>query len=364
METIRVTVKNSPYDICVGSGILKNAGKLMKPVVRGKKVMIVSNRTVYSLYGAALKKTLSKYFTVSVHLMPDGEKYKTLASVEGILNDCAFYGLDRRSAIAALGGGVVGDTAGFAAAIYMRGIQAVQVPTSLLAMFDSSIGGKTGVDMKAGKNLAGAFHQPAIVIADTDTLDTLPEREYINGMAEVIKHGFIMDPKLFKFIKNRKSEILKREKSAVLYIVGRSAADKAKIVSSDEREMSGIREILNYGHTIGHAIEAEGGYKLLKHGEAVALGMAAAVRIAKKTGLCSQKTLNEQINMLNSFNLIKPLKNLKISNILKRMLNDKKTMDGKIRFVLTSEIGHAKLVSSVPISIIKNEVKNLFEHES
>jgi 3-dehydroquinate synthase len=357
LKTIRLKLKNSPYNIYIGSGILANAGKLLKAALAGTKAMIVSNKKVYSLHGRKLFKSLSKYFSVSVFLMQDGEEYKTPDTVKKIYEAAAKNRLDRGSVIVALGGGVVGDTAGFAAATYMRGISVVQVPTSLLAMADSSIGGKTGVDLAAGKNLAGAFHQPLLVIMDIDTLQTLPEAEFTNGMAEIIKYGIIMDPVFFKYLINNRDIIQKKDRNALLAIVEKSAQCKVKIVSQDEKEISGIRAILNYGHTIGHAIEAESGYKGIKHGEAVALGMVTAARIALAMNICSPNTVKGQIKVLNSFNLIKPLKKLKIDNIIKRLYNDKKVKGGKIIFILTKKIGRAKLNKTVPIIIIKEELK-------
>jgi 3-dehydroquinate synthase len=359
LKKIRLELKDNSYDIYIGSGILAEAGRLLASITGRQKAMIVSNKKVYPLHGKKLFQSLSKYFDVSVFLMPDGERYKTIDTLKKIYDAAARARLDRKSVIVALGGGVVGDTAGFAAATYMRGIKVMQVPTSLLAMADSSIGGKTGVDLKAGKNLAGAFHQPALVLMDIDTLQTLPKEEFINGMGEVIKHGIIMDAEFFNYIKTNADKILEKDKNTLLSMVERSALCKTKIVSQDEKEVSGLRAILNYGHTIGHAIEAETGYKGIKHGEAVAIGMAAAARIAESMGLCSQDTVNGQIKVLNSFNLIKPLKKLKTGNIIKRLYNDKKVKDGKIIFILTKKIGHAKLNETVPIAIIKAELKRI-----
>jgi 3-dehydroquinate synthase len=359
LKKIRLKLKNSSYSIYIGSGILSQAGALLKGASSGKKAMIVSNKKIFALHGKKLLESLAGRFEVSVFLMPDGEKYKTIDTVKKIYDAAAKNRLDRGSVIVALGGGVVGDTAGFAAATYMRGIKVVQVPTSLLAMADSSIGGKTGVDLKAGKNLAGAFHQPLFVLMDIDTLGTLPQVEFLNGMAEVIKYGIIMDEDFFNYLKNNSAQIIGKDRNALFRIVEKSAQSKAYVVSRDEKETTGLRAILNYGHTIGHAIEAESGYKALKHGEAIAIGMAAAARIALAMGICSQETVNEQIKVLNSFNLIKPLKNLKTGNIIKRLYNDKKAKDGKIIFILTKKIGHAKLIKTVPITIIKAELKRI-----
>jgi 3-dehydroquinate synthase len=356
---VRLNLKTAPYDILIGPGLLSGAGAMIKKAVAGKSAMIVSNKKVYSLHGARLKKSLSKNFNVSVCLVPDGEKYKNIDTLTKIYAAAALNRLDRSSCFVALGGGVIGDMAGFAAATYMRGIKVAQVPTTLLAMTDSSIGGKTGVDTPAGKNMAGAFHQPALVIMDTLTLKTLSKEEFLNGLAEVIKHGIIMDPELFYFIKSNKDRILSQDKKTMERLVASSARDKVSVVEKDEKETLGLREKLNYGHTIGHAIEAEGGYRAYKHGECVILGMVAAARIAYDLGICPEKVLLEQIKVFNSFNLIKPLKNVRTGNILKRLLSDKKVINGKIRFILTKKIGHVKLIENVPFSIIKKEVIGL-----
>jgi 3-dehydroquinate synthase len=361
LKIIRVKLKNNPYNVEVGYGLLKSAGSIIKKMVPGKRAMIISNPRVFKLHGAALKRSLAAHFDTSVFLMPDGEKYKNIETLSKIYDACAKNRLNRQSVIVALGGGVVGDTAGFAAATYMRGIAVVQVPTTLLAMADSSIGGKTGIDIKAGKNLAGAFHQPKVVIMDLNTLKTLDPEEYKNGLAEMIKHGIIADEKYFNFIKNNKDRIMKQSGKAVFHLVARSAEIKAKVVGKDEKETKGIRAILNYGHTIGHAIEAEGGYNSYKHGQAIVLGMIAAAAIANAVKLCEKDVVDEQINVFKLFNLIKPLRKLEIGSIIKRLYGDKKAKDGKIIFVLTKKIGHAKLNETIPITIIKAELIKLFD---
>ncbi|MEI7542800.1 MAG: 3-dehydroquinate synthase [bacterium] len=361
MKTISLELKSNPYNIYIGRDILSQAGVLLKKTAAGKKVMIVSNKKIYGLYGKKLSTSLSKYFEVSVFLMPDGEKYKTINTVNKIYDAAAANRLDRNSVIVALGGGVVGDTAGFAAATYMRGIEVVQIPTSLLAMVDSSIGGKTAVDLKAGKNLAGAFHQPLLVLIDLNTLQTLPNEEYINGMAEVIKYGIIMNAPFFNYIKKNSAKILKKDKIAVSKIVEESVQSKAKIVAKDEKEITGLRAILNYGHTIGHAIEAESGYKSLKHGQAITIGMLAAANIALDMKICKANTVAEQLEVFKAFDLIKPLKKLNIENIVSRLLNDKKVKNGKVSFVLANKIGIAKLNKNIPMAVIKAELKNILK---
>jgi 3-dehydroquinate synthase len=352
-------LKNNSYDILTGPGLLEKAGWLIKKIVSGGSVMIVSNKKVFSLHGTALEKSLAGYFRTSVCLIPDGEKFKNLDTMKKIYTCAAEGRLDRGSCIVAFGGGVIGDMAGFAAATYMRGIPVVQVPTTLLAMTDSSVGGKTGVDIAAGKNMVGAFHQPKLVIIDTSMLATLDKREFANGLAEVIKHGITMDRELFDFIKSGREKILSLDPETMQFLVSRSVRDKAEIVSKDEKETLGLRATLNYGHTIGHAIEAEGGYRDYKHGECVIMGMAAAARIAYEMGICGINTLNEQIKVFNDFNLIKPLKNLRIGNIIKRLSSDKKVKNGKIIFILTKKIGHVKLVENVPFSIIRKAINGL-----
>lgn len=355
MAVINVSLKQNPYRIHTGAGILGKAGQLLKPLTRGNSVLIVSNKKVYGLHGKKLMKSLKRHFKCSVFLIPDGERFKTMEVVTDILNACAKNKLDRSSTIVALGGGVVGDVAGFAAAVYMRGINVMQVPTTLLAQVDSSVGGKTGVDLIYGKNLAGSFHQPLLVLADVLTLKTLDMEEYKNGLSEAIKHGLIMDAPYFLYIKKNKEAILSRKVSAMQKLVDGSIRDKAKIVEQDEKE-KGLRAILNYGHTVGHAIEAEGGYKSLKHGQAIVIGMIIAARLAYSLKICNKSVLNEQIQVFNSFNLIKPLKNLKINNIIKRLYMDKKAINGKIRFILTNKIGCVRLIESVEIKRIKEEL--------
>ena len=357
MKAIRIKLKNNPYTVFCGSGILGETGRLLKGRAKSLKTVIVSNAKVYALYGKTLEKSLSKAgFTYSVFLMGDGEKHKTMQTVEKICGFCAKSGLDRFGTVIALGGGVTGDAAGFAAAVYMRGVPVVQVPTTLLAQVDSSVGGKTGVDLKEGKNLAGVFYQPLMVVADSDVLRSLPEREFLNGLSESIKHGFIMDRKLYEFMNKKREKIFSRDSAVLARLVAMNVADKASVVERDEREITGLRAILNYGHTIGHAVEASLNYSGIKHGEAVAAGMAMAAGLSYRLGVCNKADYEAQIKMLKSFNLIKPLKKLKKSLIFKRMQNDKKMKNGKIRFVLTKKIGCATLIESVEKSAIKREL--------
>ncbi|PKL92316.1 MAG: 3-dehydroquinate synthase [Candidatus Goldiibacteriota bacterium HGW-Goldbacteria-1] len=356
MEQVRVKLKNNPYTVYVGADILHKTGEILSGFKKGNRVLVVSNKKVFSLYGKKLMAGLKGRFTAGIHLMKDGEQYKRLDAVASIYDACVKNKLDRHSAIIALGGGVVGDVAGFAAATYMRGIDVVQIPTTLLAQVDSSVGGKTGVDLTSGKNLAGAFHQPLFVIADTDTLNTLTEREFLNGMAEAIKHGIILDSEYFNFMETNRAAILKRDKAAVQKLVTRSVEIKASVVAKDEKEKSGLRAFLNFGHTAGHAIEAALNYKGLKHGEAIAAGAVIAAGLSRRLKLCSQETENRINKVFYEYNLIKPLRNLKNTQIISRLSGDKKAKNGKIIFVLTKEIGCVILKEITDFSAIKKEL--------
>jgi 3-dehydroquinate synthase len=357
MITIKVKLKQNPHNIYLGKGILSKIGDILKNRITGKKVLIISNKKIFKLHGKNLINGIKKYFKYNILLLPDGEKYKNLETVNLIYKNCIKFGLDRHSAIIAFGGGVIGDTVGFAAATYMRGINLVQVPTTLLAQVDSSIGGKTGVDLKEGKNLIGSFYQPIFVLSDIDVLKTLNKREFKNGLVEIIKYGIIMDKEFFYYLKNNYIDILNKKDDILINIIKKSILCKTKIVEKDEKEKTGLRAILNYGHTVGHAIEAEGKYQMYKHGEAVAIGMVIAAKLALRKKLCSKETYKEQIEILRKFNLIKPLKINKISNIIKHLYNDKKALNGKIRFILTKKIGCVSFIKNINVSIIKKELE-------
>lgn len=357
MITIKVKLKQNPYNIYLGKGILFKIGDILKNKITGEKVLIISNKKIFKLHGEKIIKGVKKYFKYKVLLLPDGERYKNLETVNLIYKNCLKFEMDRHSCIIAFGGGVIGDTAGFAAATYMRGIHLVQVPTTLLAQVDSSIGGKTGVDLKEGKNLIGSFYQPLFVLSDVGVLKTLNEREFKNGLVEIIKYGIIMDKQFFYYLKNNCDNILKMREDILINIIKKAILCKTKIVEKDEKEKTGLRAILNYGHTIGHAIEAEGKYQMYKHGEAVAIGMIIAAKLALHKKLCNKKTYKEQVEILRNFNLIKPLKINKISSIIKRLYKDKKVLNGKIRFILTKKIGCVSFIKNVNIVTIKKELE-------
>jgi len=354
----KITVRVKPaYDVIIGKGIIKNAGMLISKATGSRRFIVVTNRKVFALHGRELIKSLTG-LKHTVHFIKDGEEYKNLSTLDGIYKACVKAGLDRSSCIIAFGGGVTGDTAGFAAATYMRGIKYAQVPTTLLSQVDSSVGGKTGIDAAYGKNMIGAFYQPSIVLADTDTLKTLNKSEFNNGMAEVIKHGIIADKKYFDYIIGNEKRIKSMDDYSLEYIVAGSVRIKSRIVAADEKEITGLRALLNFGHTAGHAIETAMHYKGIKHGEAVAVGSVIAAKISAKAGFCDESTVRVINEAYNLFNLIKPLKKVKKALILSLLFNDKKVKDGKIRFVLTKGIGSAKLIDNVDLSLIKREILN------
>jgi len=273
METIRVELAERSYDIAIGTNVLKKIKDNLKSFDLSPKIAIVSNPTVFSLYGKTVLNAIKKArFDAVTVIIPDGETYKDLMWLQHIYKELLTHKLDRSSALIALGGGVVGDITGFAASTYMRGISYIQIPTTLLAQVDSSVGGKTGVNHKLGKNMIGTFWQPRLVWIDVDTLKTLPKKELVAGIAEVIKYGVIYDEALFHTLEAKKDKILNLDRKVLVHIIKRSCEIKADVVSKDERE-SGLRSILNFGHTIGHAIETATDYKKYLHGEAVALGM-------------------------------------------------------------------------------------------
>jgi 3-dehydroquinate synthase len=359
MEKIRVELGERSYDIVIGSNILRSIGASLKPFGFSPKVVIVSNPTVYPLYGSVVADSLKKEgFDVLTVTIPDGEEYKELLWTEHIYNMLLKAKLDRSSSLIALGGGVVGDITGFAASTYMRGISYIQVPTTLLAQVDSSVGGKTGVNHKLGKNMIGTFWQPRLVWIDVRTLKTLRKREFIAGVAEAIKYGVIWDEELFDFLEAKRKKILSLDKDALMYIIKRSCEIKAEVVSKDERE-SGLRSILNFGHTIGHAIETATEYKTYLHGEAVAIGMCLEAKLACMLNLIDDKRVVRIKSLIDSYGLPseKPL-NVSVEHILSSMKLDKKAVAGKLKFILPEKIGSVKTQEGVSGQAIKDVLQS------
>lgn len=354
MILIHTRLKNSSYPICVGCSLKDLGAGIQKFISQLKttpnKALIITHPSIKNLYGSMLIKSLNhSKIKNSFALFPEGEQHKNLNTVQLLYKKCIEEKLDRGSCIIALGGGVVGDTAGFVAATYLRGIPLIHVPTTLLAMVDSSIGGKVGVDLPEAKNSIGSFYQPRLVWIDLETLKTLPKNELINGMAEVIKYGVIRDPELFNLLERKvpKDDLLNLD---FFSIVARCAKIKADVISKDEKETKGIREILNFGHTLGHAIETETGYSAYKHGEAISIGMCAAGFIAEKLKIWkpSQKLKLERL-LKNTGLPVRLKKYLPLKNLLALAFRDKKVLSGNLRFVLPAKIGKV-ILEKIPVA--------------
>ena len=338
MQTLQVDVGHSRYPILIGSGLLGNR-ELLDANIRGRDLLIVTNTTVARLYLAKLSDTLALR-RVAECILPDGEQHKTLQTAAWVIDALVAKKMNRDATVLALGGGVVGDIAGFAAACYQRGIGYAQIPTTLLAQVDSSVGGKTGVNHPGGKNLIGAFYQPLCVIADTDTLTTLPDRELRAGLAEVIKYGCVWDPLLFDWLENNIPKLLARDADALAYAIGRSCTIKATVVGKDEREQN-LRAILNFGHTFGHAIEAATAYQTYLHGEAVGLGMLIAADLSHRLGFIDAGIKNRIRNILEKAGLPTEAPRIGAVKALELMQMDKKVLAGTVRLVLLEKPGRA-----------------------
>ncbi len=355
MQSIPVRLTHTSYDILVGAGVFANLEQHLETAGLKPPFLIVSQPRIFKAVGQPLKKKFP------VTLIPDGERAKTFATVSRLLDRMVDRKLTRQSTVIAVGGGVVGDVAGFAASIYLRGIPVVQVPTTLLAQVDSSIGGKTGVNHRAGKNLIGTFYQPRLVISDPLVLKTLPEREYTSGLYEALKYGIIRDPDLFEDFERNTAAFLKRDPLAVERLVGRCAAIKADVVMNDEKE-GDLRRILNFGHTVGHGLEAAARYTRIKHGEAVGYGMIAAARIG-----CALDKLPEQgrariENTIGGVGRLPYLNGVNARDVLQALQHDKKIRDGAVHFVLPLAIGQVEITPNVPFELVRDVVKNII-HE-
>lgn len=347
-EIVPVTLgEGRSYSIHIGAGLLAQSGRLAGDALggtNGRQAVIITQPNIAGLYGQAVEQSLSEagFGPVSTVTFAEGEEHKTLATVERLCS--ALYDLpvavDRKTLIVALGGGVVGDVAGYVAAIYLRGLAYIQIPTTLLAMADSSVGGKTGVDFKSGKNLVGAFHQPRSVVIDSDVLRSLSVRDTRAGMAEIIKYGVISDADLLQFVETNADEILRLDADAIAHIVRRSCQIKADVVSRDEFETLGLRAILNYGHTIGHALESATDYKRFRHGEAVAIGMMAAAYIGEARNVTPPDVVLQTRNALQAFGLPAVLpSDVPADDLIALLGRDKKAEGGRAKFVLAETIG-------------------------
>ncbi len=351
MQTLNLDLGDRSYPIHIGQGLLQQA-ELVTPHIRGKSAVVVSNTTVAPLYLEATQRLLSGLKHSAV-ILPDGEEYKNLDVLNQIYTHLLEHKADRKTTLIALGGGVVGDMTGYAAASYQRGINFIQIPTTLLAMVDSSVGGKTGVNHPLGKNMIGAFHQPQCVLIDTDSLNTLADRELSAGIAEVVKYGLIRDPAFLQWLDTNMDKLLARDPEALTYAIFRSCEHKAEVVAADERE-SGQRALLNLGHTFGHAIEAAMGYGNWLHGEAVATGMVMAAELSQQMGWLSAEDVAYTRHILQRAKLpVDPPAQMTGDDFTRYMSVDKKVLDGSLRLILMKSLGKSIVTAEFDADALK-----------
>jgi len=355
-HTLTVRLAERSYPIHIGSGLLKQP-ELLRAHLPHKRVAIITNATVAPLYLERLRQTLQGLdVSVVPIVLPDGEEYKNLDTLNLIYDALLKHRCERTTPLIALGGGVIGDITGFAAATYLRGVPFIQIPTTLLAQVDSSVGGKTGINHALGKNMIGAFYQPQLVMADTDTLNTLPDQELSAGIAEVIKYGLIRDLPFLEWLEQNMDKLLARDAAVLQYAIQRSCQNKAEVVAADERE-NGERALLNLGHTFGHAIESGMGYGVWTHGEAVAAGTAMAADLSQRLGWISRQDVLRVRKLLERAKLPVIAPDLGVEEYLKQMGMDKKVENGKMRFVLLKEIGRAVIYGDVPKELLQQTLQ-------
>jgi len=351
MQTLQVDLGERSYPIFIGEQLI-DRGELLSRHIRGKQVAVVTNDTVAPLYIERLLHSLAG-FSITPVVLPDGEGFKNWQTLQSIFDALLTSRLDRSATIIALGGGVIGDMAGFAAACYQRGVDFIQIPTTLLSQVDSSVGGKTGINHPLGKNMIGAFYQPQAVLIDTTTLATLPERELSAGLAEVIKYGLICDGPFLGWLESNIGKLRALDQAALTEAIGRSCAAKARVVGADERE-AGIRATLNLGHTFGHAIETHQGYGAWLHGEAVSAGTVMALEMSCQLGWLSVEDRNRAVRLLSRAGLpVVPPANMCAEDFLQHMAVDKKVLNGRLRLVLLKRLGEAVVTDDFPSEVLK-----------
>jgi 3-dehydroquinate synthase len=359
MKTLRVTLPRQSYDIHIGRGLLSQTGEKLKELGFSRRAVIITNPAIGALYAAALRRGLeSAGFEAVLLEVPEGEKYKTLSSAGFLYRALSRQGAERMTPVLALGGGVIGDLAGFVAATYMRGVPLVQVPTTLLAQVDSSTGGKVAVDQGRLKNIVGSFYQPSLVLADISTLKTLPGSEFNNGMAELIKHAIIRDKELFARLEGGLGLLRSMDGDFLEEVIYRSVGIKAGVVEKDERDM-GLRNILNYGHTVGHALESVSGFAI-KHGSGVAIGMVAATLISQRMGFLAADESDRVIRLIKNAGLPASHSLADSGKIMRALQQDKKRAGGRVRFILLRSIGEVFLSDQVDLSLVEEVVKELY----
>ena len=361
MKTVKVGLGEKSYDILIGHP-LNEIGGILKKYTKGIKSLIVTNPTIAEYYLETVEKSLQEAgFQVFVAQVPDGEEHKSLAEASRLYTKCVEHRLERESIIVGLGGGVIGDLAGYVAATFMRGLPIVQVPTTFLAQVDSSVGGKVAVNLPESKNLVGSFYQPLLVYIDLAVLKTLPVEEMEAGMAEVIKYGIILDKKFFEYLEKKIGKLRELDSKVLEKVVAQCCKLKARVVEKDERE-KGLRSILNFGHTLGHALEALTDYKKYKHGEAVAIGMVGACRIAGEMGMLKKEARDRIEHLIGKAGLPGRIGvKLSVDDIIQVLSLDKKVQAGKVRFVLPERIGKVVVRSDVPEDIVRDVVTGLIE---
>jgi 3-dehydroquinate synthase len=347
-QTVRVNLAERSYDIEIGTGNLAKVGPFLTERASVSHAVVITDQNVEKPHAEAAAESIAEEVaTADMVVVEPGEASKSISMTSALWEKLLQLGTDRKSVIVAVGGGVVGDLAGFVAATYARGIAFFQVPTSLLAQVDSSVGGKVAIDLPEAKNMVGAFLQPRGVLIDTATLQTLPEREYRSGLGEVVKYGVILDAALFDFLEGHTQQILRRDPSVLTQVIARCCRLKADVVEKDEREETGLRAVLNYGHTFAHAFETLGGYHGLLHGEAVAIGMLCASRLAERLGRVDARFTARQHDLLAALGLPTELPAVDLDAVLRTMLHDKKVEHGRLRFVLPTRMGHVELLGGV-----------------
>ena len=360
MHKIKVKLGSRAYIIVIGRGILDRFGAELLKLDLGTDAYIITNHWLKHKYGATLRKALAKSgFRTYFKVVADSEKTKSLETASLLLKDLARFDQKKRVFIIAFGGGVVGDLAGFVASVYKRGVSYVQVPTTLLAQVDSSIGGKTAVDLDLGKNLVGAFYQPRLVFSEINFLKSLDKKQLTSGLAEVIKYAIIKDSRIFSFLENKYSDVLAKDPAALERIVSGCSSIKAGIVSLDELEVKGLRTILNFGHTIGHALEAASGYNRYNHGQAVALGMLAAADLSRLLNLIDSKLVLRIRNLIRLYGLPTKLKGVSLEKIIKAHYRDKKFVGKENKLVLICGIAQPKIVRNITLDLIKESIKSI-----
>lgn len=358
MKTKRILVKSAAgsYGVVCGAGVLRHAKREIAKLGKFSSVHVVSSAKVWRAIGKNVRRGFGVKAFREVHLMDDAESLKNLGTVEWVAREMVKSGADRKSMLVAVGGGVVGDVAGFVAASYLRGVALVHVPTTVVAQVDSSIGGKTGVNLPEGKNLVGAFYPPRLVLSDPELLRTLPEREFRGGLAEIIKHAVIADAAMFAYLEKNMEKVERRDALALDYLIPRNIAIKAQVVSRDERE-SGLREILNFGHTFAHALESVTRYKRYQHGEAVAWGMMAAALLGHEIGLTRADDVSRLVALVRRIGPLPSWPSVPVDALIAAMRSDKKSRDGKLRFVLAPRIGKAASYDRVPLDAVERVIR-------